>query len=306
VAPALDIDVLESSLRRRGDLLDILLSDRTTGKNIIWATDSYEINGQGFTQKDHIKKELVTGAYGSLIQPRAAKPLNEQKQRTRDKAEVFTPLHIVKKINKIVDWPNRHITESNWKDYVSELKLEITCGEAPFIVSRYDPVARAKLIPINKRVGFLDHKLRVVSEFCHTTREWLKWARIAYKSSYGYEWQGDNILIARENLLYTLIDYYKDKFGQEPSLAVLRSFAKIICWNVFQMDGLKFVIPMSCKQVCRVTYGELTLFGKDPDIAEIDDCEGCKFNSNNKHNGMYVKVMDWLNDGPVCFADLQV
>lgn len=293
MAPAHDIDVLESSLRRRGDLLDILLLDRTTCKNIIWATDSYESNGKGFAQEDHITKDMVTGENGSLIQPRATKSLNEQKQRTRDKAEVFTPLSIVKKINKLVDWLNRDITESTWKDYVSELKLEITCGEAPFIVSRYDPVARAKLIPINKRVGFLDHKLRVVSEFCHTTREWLKWARIAYKSSYGYEWQGDNILIARENLLYTLIDYYREKFAKEPSLAILRSFAEIISWNIFQMDGLKYVVPMSCHIEYRIMTGKLSLFDETLDSVKKYDCEGCSLSNAEKHNGQYSQIIDW-------------
>ena len=45
------IDILENTLRRIGNLLDILLIDRTTKKNIIWATDSYERNGKKFTPK---------------------------------------------------------------------------------------------------------------------------------------------------------------------------------------------------------------------------------------------------------------
>jgi hypothetical protein len=304
VALAHDIDVLENSLRRRGDLLDTLLLDRTTRKNIVWATDSYESYGKGFRPKDQIRKEFVTGKYGTLIQPRAAKPLSEQKQRTRDKAEVFTPLPIVKKINRLVDWPKKRINESSWKNYVSEIKLEISCGEAPFIVSRYDPVAQGNLIPFSKRVGFLDQKLRVVTEYCDTPREWLKWARIAYKASYGYEWQGDNILIARENLLYTLIDYYQDKFKTEPSLTVLKSFADIISWNIFQMDGIKYVVPMSCKHEERVIPGELTIFGETPDKVEKDECEGCKFNRPTKHNGKYAKVMDWETSKQLKFIEL--
>lgn len=305
MAPAHDIDILENSLRRRGDILDTLLLDRTTGNNIIWATDSYDLNGKGFAPKDRIKKDLVSGKYGTLIQPRAAKPLAEQKQRTRDKAEVFTPLRVVKKINKLVDWPKKRINESSWKEYVAEPKLEITCGEAPFIVSRYDPVARANLVPINKRVGFLDLKLRVVTEYCHNTRDWLKWARIAYKASYGYEWQGDNILIARENLLYTLIDYYKHKFNKEPSLPVLRSFAEIISWNIFQMDGLNYVIPMSCKHENRTIPGELTIFGETPDRAEAFQCEGCKFNLRTCHNGIYAKIMNWPENRVMQFIDIK-
>ena len=34
MTPALDVDILENTLRRRGTLLDTLLIDRTTGKNI--------------------------------------------------------------------------------------------------------------------------------------------------------------------------------------------------------------------------------------------------------------------------------
>jgi hypothetical protein len=45
------IDVQESVLRRTGNVLDILLMDRTTQKNILWATDSYENLGGEFSQK---------------------------------------------------------------------------------------------------------------------------------------------------------------------------------------------------------------------------------------------------------------
>lgn len=35
-------------------LLDILLKDKSTKKNIIWATDTYEEYGDGFTDKEQI------------------------------------------------------------------------------------------------------------------------------------------------------------------------------------------------------------------------------------------------------------
>lgn len=307
MTPAVDIDILENTLLRKSPLLEILLLDRTTGKNIIWATDSYANKGKGFTSKNHINPELVTGIYGKLIQPRAAKSLTEQRQRTKDKAEVFTPLKIVDQINKLIDWSGdiRVPNESNWRHYVRELKLEISCGEAPFIVSRYNPTAHTgKLIKLESRVGFLDRKLRVVSSYCHKPKEWLQWAKEAYKASYGYEWQGDNVLIARENLLYTMIDYYKAKFRRRPSLTVQQEFAEIISWNIFQMDGLKYVIPMSCLHENRVVPGELTLFGETPDTVESYECEGCKFNQPTKHNGKYVKIMDWTEAIPIKFINL--
>lgn len=307
MATASIIDIQESSLRRTGDLLDILLLDRTTGKNLIWATDSYARYGKGFAAKNRIKPELVTGAYSKLIQPRAAKSPEEQRQRTRDKGEVFTPLRIVDKMNKEIDWSGniRVPDNTNWQEYVKELKLEIACGEGPFIVSRYNPTAHTgKLIKLEHRVGFLDRKLRTVSRYCDKPREWLYWAKEAFMASYGYEWQGDNILIARENLLYTLIDYYKDKFNRRPSTKTLQEFAEIISWNIFQMDGIKYVVPMSCKHINRVIPGELTLFGPTPDIVEKDECEGCKFNYQLRHNGKYAKVMDWSINKPVSFVSL--
>ena len=307
MTPARDVDILENTLRRRGTLLDTLLIDRTTGKNILWGTDSYIGRGKAFAPKKRMQPELVTGIYGKLIQPRAVKSRAEQLHRTKDKAEVFTPLRIVHEMNGLIDYAAGESlpADHTWQDYVSELRLEITCGEAPFIVSRYNPIAHGALIKLENRVGFLDLKLRVVSHYCDKPKEWLRWARVAYQSSYGYEWQGDNLLIARENLLYTLIDYYKAKFGRRPLLGVQQEFAEIISWNIFQMDGIKYVVPMSCKHETKVTPGKISLFdGEEPDIVEEYECEGCKFNRPTKHNGRYVKIMDWEKNATLKFVDL--
>ncbi|MCD8291654.1 MAG: restriction endonuclease subunit M, partial [Prevotella sp.] len=100
-----------------------------------------------------------------------------------------------------------------------------------------------EMIPLENRIGLLDRKLRVVSENVDNSGEWLKWAQVAFKSTYGYEWQGDNLLLARENLLITFIDYYRAKFGRNPMLKSLKYIAYIVSWNLWQMDGLKGVIP---------------------------------------------------------------
>jgi len=302
-----NIDISENILRHTANLLNILLIDRTTKKNIIWATDSYEKFGNKFSPDRRIAQALVTGKYNTTIQPRAAKSLEEQHQRTKDKAEVFTPLKIVNQINKNVDMSvqNRMPDKNNWQDYVRELKLEITCGEAPFIVSRYNPTTHTgKLIKLENRVGFLDRKLKIVSKYCDKKTEWLFWAKEAFKASYGYEWQGDNVLLARENLLYTLVDYHKAKFKRRPTLSVQEEFAEIISWNIFQMDGLRYVVPMSCHHESKVVPGELTLFGETPDTVEKYECAGCKFNQPSKHNGMYVNIMDWNKNKRVRFVDL--
>jgi hypothetical protein len=301
------IDISEGALRRKGDLLNVLLIDQTTKENIIWATDSYLSRGNEFAPKKHIRSELVTGIYGKLIQPRAVKEIEEQRQRTRDKGEVFTPLRIVREMNTVIDRSagENLLLDHTWKDYVSELRLEIACGEAPFIVSRYNPTAHTgHIIKLENRVGFLDHKLRVVSHHCNKPKEWLEWARVAFQSSYGYEWQGDNLLIARENLLYTLIDYYEVKFGRRPALAVQQEFAETISWNIFQMDGLKYVVPMSCHHETKIIPGENTIFGETPEVVEKYECEGCEYNRHDKHNGRYVRIMDWINSKQLRFVDL--
>jgi hypothetical protein len=297
------IDIREDDLLKKDDLLNILLQDKTTGNNILWATDSYDSNGGLFAPTANITTDLITGALGNLIQPRALKSKTEQLYRTRDKAEVFTPLSIIKQMNDACD--TKRVTKNNWQEYVGLLKLEITCGEAPFIVSRYDPVSdKQELMPLAERVGFLDKKLSVVSKYCATHEVWLKWAKIAFQSSYGYEWQGDSLLIARENLLYTFIDYYLAKFNETPSIELQKEIAEIIVWNIFQMDGLKYVIPMSCKSETVVIKGVETLFNKEDDRLEERPCKGCINKKPQNHNGIYVKIKDWSEGVIKRFVDI--
>lgn len=296
------IDIREDYLLKKDHLLEILLQDKTTGNNILWATDSYEKENEKFAPHAPITTDLITGKNGKLIQPRAIKSKEEQLLRTRDNAEVFTPLSIVKLMNDACD-PKR-ITKKNWQEYVALLKLEITCGEAPYIVSRYDPVSdKQELLPLTKRVGFLDKKLKVVSKYCNTQEDWIKWAKIAFQSSYGYEWQGDSLLIARENLLYTFIDYYKAQFKKAPSSKLQKEIAEVIVWNIFQMDGLKYVIPMSCKKEQVTIKGVETLFGKEDDRVVYKPCSGCENKTTKNHNGTYVNTMDWKEGEIIRFVD---
>ncbi len=300
-----EIDIRESALKRSGDLLKILLYDHSTEANIIWATHSYEHLGVGFGFKNQILPDLVTGDYQRLIQPRAVKSLKEQRRRTKENGEVFTPLKTIGRINLAAEASGLP-RKSNWQDYVRELRLEITCGEAPFIVTRYNPTAHTgKLIALRNRVGFLDRKLRTVSRFCQDETDWLIWAKEAFKASYGYEWQGDNVLLARENLLFTLIDYYQDKFGKAPTLKEQEAFAEIISWNIFQMDGLKYVVPMSCCKKPKTMSQELLEFEvATPQQMELVACEGCEKMNPYKHNGIYAKFMDWGDNRIRNFVDM--
>lgn len=324
MAPQTKIDISENTLRNRGRVLDILLIDRTRHKpsrpfNIIWATDSYMKHGKDYAPTKQIKREQITGANGKLIQPRAAKSKEEQKYRTKDKAEVFTPLKIVKEMNMAIDWASKNwpVGQDNWVDYISERRLEITCGEAPFIAGRYNPTANTGVIITPKnRVGFFDRKLQVVNEFTSSKKEWLEFAEVALKATYGYEWQGDNLLIARENILLTIDDFYKDfctsKLGLKSKQSLtdeqLEHFAEIISWNIWQMDGLKYVIPLSCRQTIQkpdeVSKDQLALIPAEKPKKIRIECEGCRLSSPLSHSGRYSKVMDWETGKTIQFVKL--
>ena len=218
-------------------LLSLLLKDKTTDENIIWATDIHPVF---MTEKDIL-------LHSEAIRPRVEKSLDEQKTRTKRKAEVFTPTWVCNRMNDNIDKSSETKT---WKEYVDSRVLEITCGEAPFLVQRYDTVT-GEPIPLKDRAGLLDRKLKVVNEKTDTYDEWLGWAIRAFESSYGYEYQGDNLLIARINLLLTFVDYYKDRWEEEPGKRLLRSIANRIVWNIWQMDGLKNTVPLR-EDRCRI------------------------------------------------------
>lgn len=294
--------------------------------NIFWATDNYADRGDGYQYSDKITIESITGENGNVIVPRALKPRQQQQRRSREMAEVFTPSWICNKQNNLVDnaWFGREdvfntevddasiikasglpgngshtwIVNSEpivfpegktWRDYVSDNRLEITCGEAPYLASRYDTVT-GESIPVERRIGMLDRKLRIVGENTSSSEEWLIAARSAFQSTYGYEWQGDNLVLAREALLYTFIDYFRAMFGKDPSIDILLNIAEIISWNIWQMDGLKCVIPCSC--------------GFDKMFGMPEDCPGCKSKNMLIHNGTYCKIMDWGINEPIEFVSL--
>lgn len=287
------IDILEDRLLRdEPGLLEVLLVDHSTQKNIFWATDSYVAEGDGYGWHDSITVSAITGKHGSIIMPRALKTRDEQLRRSRQMAEVFTPAWLVKKMNDAIDdeWNRAQDGLEDemepWQRYVLTMELEISCGEAPFLTSRYDTVT-AEPIPIDERVGLLDRKLQRVNEFA-TDAEWTRWALLALAHVYGYEWQGDNLLLAREALLATFVDYHEQRFSCRPAQDIIRKAAEIIAWNVWQMDGLKAVVPASCHDEKTVEAG---LFET---IETITPCAGCQKDDVLQHNGQQCRLRRWL------------
>ncbi len=323
------VDIHENDILQQDPvLLKTLLIDRSRPKhgkqlhNIIWATDNYEYLGPEYGENEQITVEAITGDRGNIIQPRVKKTKEEQQARSRDKGEVFTPSWICNSQNNLIDqeWfgsmspfnteTDKGWTTNNeripfptkdgktWQDYVNDTGLEIACGVAPYLVSRYDTIT-GEIIPVKDRIGLLGRKLRVVDENTETPEEWYSAAKQAYQATYGYEWQGDNLVIARESALYTFYDYYYEKFQCQPTKDQAREIAEIISWNFWQMDGLKGVIPNSCHD----SVDEIpSLFGDSEKV--ISPCPGCEKDDIHKHNGIYCKIMDWETGKPIKYIDL--
>lgn len=267
------IDVIEHKINRLSPvLLKILLKDNSTKENLRWATTTYEKNGHLYAPERQMLPDQLIGLNMNLLTPRVSKTAEEQQERTKQKGEVFTPAWCCNMMNNFLDedWFGRKnvfnkevdggwetnkkkVTFSKklgktWQEYVSDIRMEITCGEAPYLVSRYD-VVKGEIVPVEDRIGILDRKLRIVNENTEDEDTWLEWAEIAYKSTYGYDYQGDNVLIARENLLYTLVDNMAFKFEHQPDLSTLKKFAMIIAWNIWQMDGFDYTVPFSEREI---------------------------------------------------------
>lgn len=292
-------------------VLPLLLQDKSTKKYIIWATDPPDNIGEDVTDKSQITEDQLIKA-PDAIQPRIQKELDTQQERTRKKGEVFTPAWICNLMNnhcdeewfgrknvfnvqdngytwKVIEEPIVFSCKKKWKDYVDSRRLEITCGEAPYLVSRYDTSTGDYIEPVN-RIGILDRKLRVVNENTENEEEWFKWTLRAFQSVYGYEYQGDNLLLARGNLLLTFVEYYQDRWECQPTEKQLRTVANVIVWNLWQMDGLKDTVPFGKPYE---EHHQMTIFELigvvDPDDIPSVPC----------------KVYDWRRGNSLLFSSMK-
>ena len=298
------------------EYLEKLLLDKTTGKNIIFATDDY-LEDYGYDKHTEMTSMVICGMDESAIQPRVKKSQQEQALRTKSKAEVFTPVWICNRMNNHCDeeWFGRKDvfnTESDtddgkhtwsvtdgkivfsedktWQDYVYSKRLEITCGEAPYIVSRYD-AATGDMIPLHERIGIFDRKMRIVNENTSTEEEWLEWAYKALQSCYGYEFQGDSLLIARINVLLSFVEYMEDRWGRKPVKKEICKVCNIIAWNFWQMDGLTGLLPFRTLKVEQTSIFDFEL--GDSMVEPVDDtpCE--------------CRVFDWRGNKSLTFNSIK-
>ncbi|NCE63520.1 restriction endonuclease [Pseudoflavonifractor sp. 524-17] len=271
-------------------LLDKLLLDKSTGKHIMWATDAYSSLGSRYSRNEEITSELITGPNASVIKTRARKEMEQQSSRTRQRGEVSTPLWVCRKMCDYSDemWDSK----AGWQKYVDARVLEITCGEAPFLVSRYDAeTGEAILVP--DRIGLLDRKLRAVNENVQTEEEWLKWAFWAFWATYGYEFQGDNVLIARVNLLMTFEEYLLDRWKRKPTISEYGKLITVIVWNIWQMDGLQGTIPYGSAEEKFRQFNLFEFLGEMPEPDKENKQPRCR-------------VYNWLGGGSVEYSALPI
>ena len=243
------------------------------------------------------------------------KQTDTQQQRTRKKGEVFSPAWVCNKMNNALDadWFGALGAEQTtgqftvelpqgwqtvetpvqfpacggktpaWVQYVQSRRLEVTCGEAPFLASRYD-AATGEMIPVVRRIGILDRKLRVVSENAATEDEWRKYATHAVQSTYGYEYQGDNLLLARVNLLLTFAEHLQARWQRKPTEDELQAIAAIISWNLWQMDGLHLSVPGGKPQPEAEQLDLFSMFGTVEEQTPAVSCKVKNWRSNKTQN----------------------
>ena len=88
-------------------VLDTLLKDRSTGQNIIWATDPPEelqtVMYEPVTDKSQITAQQLGLTHYEVVLPRMMKQTDTQQQRTRKKGEVFSPAWVCNKMNNALD-----------------------------------------------------------------------------------------------------------------------------------------------------------------------------------------------------------
>ena len=292
-------------------LLDRMLRDKTTKNNIMWATDAYAHYGHDYERNEEIHSHLITGENIDIIKTRARKEFEQQNQRTRKRAEVFTPMWICRfmidkadeewfgypdvffkgeePVGEIRFFEKRH----TWQKYVDSKRLEITCGEAPYLMSRYD-VATGEIVPIEKRCGILDRKLRVVGENTFEEDEWFKWAIRALQATYGYEFQGDNLLIARINMLCTFEDYLKQRWKRTLTQKEKEKIVNIITWNIWQMDGLTYTIPF---REAQPDFVQLSLFYDfDEDITKGTQPQSRIYDWRADRSGTFIGIKEGENN----------
>lgn len=253
-------------------------------RNIVWATQDYEDLGIHADQQITLD---VLNANPSLIAQRTTKARDAQAVRTKKRAEIFTPAWLVNFQNDVVDhaWSAGHepyddaipdasagivrplrptlpafddVSGKAWENYVDRRVLEVACGEAPYLTSRYDATT-GEPIALGGRVGFFDRKLAAIPISLGDEAATLNWALRALRATFGFELQGDSLLLARLNLLASFDEATSALLGRSLVADDLTEAAHVIAQNVWQMDGLTLKSPSGADVVLPVDSFDITV-----------------------------------------------
>ena len=215
--------------------------------------------------------------------------INPYRVKTSLKNEL-SPIHIY---NSHPEWFVTYGDQLYFDPALPESRNHI-CKVITDIVSRYD-AATGELLEIRQRIGILDRKLRVVNENTYSETEWFRWVLRAYQSVYGYEFQGDSLLIARINLLITFVDYMQDRWGRVPTDVELRKIVNVIVWNLWQMDGISGTIPFGKP---KEEYHQFSLF----DFVVADEPEK---QDTEEPEEVYCRIYDWRSDKSLTYKSMK-
>lgn len=291
----------------RGDLLRLyregwllpLLMDRTKRAPIVWGNLAYAHLGEAYAPQAPMGLTGLLANDAAILQTRAQKAEVMQSTRTRRYAEVFTPIWLCSQMIDCIEADGaklvpggaessleKPLTAKNWRKNIQATWLEITCGEAPFIVQRYDSTT-GRAIELENRRGILDRKLQIVGANAANETEYLEYAFKALKSCYAYELQGDSLLIARINILLSFEFYVKERLQRRMSSNEYAEAIDIISWNIWQMDGLKRCLPFAKNNLQANLFDWLN--GKSKKSPQIP---------------YYCQIYNWKNRQAVSYDDL--
>ena len=240
---------------------EMLLKDFSSQSNIVFGTDSYERYGDGYGRFDPIDLSKIVNDGKFAIRRKIDKDDDDSYNRGKKYSETFTPSTVCKLMNDVIDDEYfgidsvfsdlkqiEGISEDKIKDYVNQSSLEVACGEAPFLCSPYDS-SNGNEIPIDDRIGMLDRKMHLIyaNSDVYDSEVKLDLMLEALSSCYGYEYQGDNLFVARINMLDSFSDHYNRIMHRPIDEDTLYTASRIISECIVQMDGMSF---------CTVADGE--------------------------------------------------
>lgn len=208
------------------EVVRILLRDYTTNESIVWGTASY-----GYDENSHIDANDIMSGKVRL------KPVYREFGK-----DSLIPIEQVKKDNdEMFD-----VTGKSSEEIICMKSFERHCNDAPHTVSLYDE-STGDIVMLPFREGLLDRKMALINSLplTHDETNWKVCTSNALMSSYGYEYRGDHLYMARRNILCDVIDWYEDKFGKDIGVDMMKEFADIISRNFVQMNESRGCIPFT-------------------------------------------------------------